>query len=141
PGRYNEIPLAIVAEELGLTLDEINSIAGDHLLNISTQTHFFSGARIIRSELARLHEVGAGELLRLANQELDEIFEDAVGYFHAGDLERAEKASKRMESRVSYSSYTWACEIALELLKGQYEDAVSSIRFLCRMDDLQETAT
>src|SRR5215204_4426621 len=32
PGRYNEIPLAIAAEELDLTLDEINSIASDNLL-------------------------------------------------------------------------------------------------------------
>src|SRR2546421_1393492 len=56
PGLYNEIPLAIAAEELGLTLDEINSIAGDNLLEISTRTHSFSGSRIIRSTLAKLHE-------------------------------------------------------------------------------------
>ncbi|PYS92535.1 MAG: hypothetical protein DMF64_08555 [Acidobacteria bacterium] len=100
PGQYNEIPLAIVAEELGLTLNEINSIAGDGLLQISTRTHSFFGSRITRGELARLHEVGAGELLRLAQQELNEIFADAVGYFHAGDLERAEEASKRMDARL-----------------------------------------
>lgn len=91
PSSYNEIPLAIVAEELGLTLSEINSIACDDLMEISTQTHSFPGSRITRSELARLHEVGAEELLRLANQELDEIFEDAIRYFHAGDIERAER--------------------------------------------------
>lgn len=139
PGPYNEIPLAIVAEELGLTLSEMNSIAGDNLVEISTQTYYFSGSRITRQELSRLHEVGAGELLRLANQELDEIFEDAISYFHAGDIERAEKASKRMDARVTYSSYTWVCELALELLRGKYEDAISSIRYICRMDDLEST--
>lgn len=140
PGRYNEIPLAIAAEELGLTLDEINSIAGDGLLEISTQTYYFSGSRITRGELARLHEVGAGELLRLANQELDEIFEDAVRYFHAGDLERAEKAAKRMDDRRTYTPLTWVCEIALDLLRGKYEDVVSSVRYICKKDDLHETA-
>jgi predicted Zn-dependent protease len=128
-----------VAEELGLTLSEINSIASDDLLEISTQTHSFSGSRITRNELARLHEIGADELLRLANQELDEIFEDSVRYFHAGDIELAEKASKRMDSRVTYSPYTWVCELGLELLKGKYEDAISSIRYICRMDDLEST--
>jgi tetratricopeptide (TPR) repeat protein len=140
PGPYNEIPLAIAAEELGLTLDEINSIAGDNLLEISTRTHYFIGSRITRSELERLHEVGAGELLRLANQELDEIFEDAIGYFHAGDLKRAEKAAKRIESRVTYTPYMLICELALELLKGEYENAISSIRYICRMDDMEAAA-
>src|SRR5215207_5557760 len=51
-GRYNEIPLAIAAEELNLTLDEITLIAGDGLLEISTQTYYFSGSGITRSELA-----------------------------------------------------------------------------------------
>jgi tetratricopeptide (TPR) repeat protein len=139
PSSYNEIPLASVAEELGLTLSEMNSIASDDLVEISTQTHSFPGSRITRQELARLHEVGADELLRLTNQELDEIFEDAVRYFHAGDIERAEKASKRMDSRVTYSSYTWINELALELLKGKYEEAISSIRYICRMDDLEST--
>lgn len=140
PGPYNEIPLATVAEELGLTFDEINSIAGDNLIVISTQTHYFAGSRITRSELGRLHEVGAGELLRLANQEFDEIFEDAVRYFHAGDLERAEEAAKRMDERVTYSSHTWVCEIALDLLRGKYEEVVSSVRYICKKDDLHETA-
>jgi hypothetical protein len=140
PGPYNEIPLGIAAEELGLTLDEINSIASDNLLEISTRTHYFIGSRITRSELERLHEVGAGELLRLANQELDEIFEDAVRYFQAGDLERAENASKRMESRVSYGPHTWVCEIVLDLLRGKYEAVISSVRHICRMDDLDGTA-
>ena len=140
PGRYNEIPLAVAAEELGLTLDEITSIAGDGLLEISTQTYYFSGSRITRGELARLHEVGAGELLRLANQELDEIFEDAARYFHAGDLERAEKAAKRMDDRGTYTPLTWVCEIALDLLRGKYDDVVSSVRYICKKDDLHETA-
>jgi hypothetical protein len=140
PGRHNEIPLAIVAEDLGLTLGEISSIAGDELLQISTRNNSFPGSRVTRDELARLHEVGAEELLRLANQELDEIFEDAVRCFHAGDLERAEKASKRMDARVSYSSYTLVCELAIELLSGKYEEAVSSIRYICKMDDMDATA-
>jgi hypothetical protein len=139
PGRYNEIPLAIVAEELGLTLDEITSIAGDNLLEVSTKTYYFSGSRITRSELARLHEVGAGELLRLANQELDEIFEDAVRYFHAGDLKRAEESAKRMEERATYTPLSWVCEIALDLTRGKYEDVISSVRYICRKDDLHET--
>jgi len=140
PGPYNEIPLAIAAEELGLTLDDICSIAGDNLVEISTQTYFFAGSRITRSELARLHEVGAGLLLKLAHQEFDEIFEDAVRYFHVGDLEQAEKASKRMDGRVTYSQHTWVCEIALDLLRGKYEEVVASVRYICKKDDLHDTA-
>lgn len=139
PGPYNELPLAIVAEELGLTLDEINSIAGDNLLEISTRTYYSTGSRITRSELVRLHEVGAVELLRLANQDLDEIFEDAVRYFHSGDLKRAEEAAKRMDERVTYTPLTWVCEIALDLMRGKYEDVISSVRYICRKDDLHET--
>jgi hypothetical protein len=139
PGPYNEIPLAIVAEELDLTLDEINSITRDSLVEISTQTHYFSGSRITRSELAKLHEVGAGELLRLAHQEMDEIFEDAVKYFRIGDLDQAEKASKRMDARATYSPNMWICEMVLDLLKGKYEKVVSSLRHICRMDDPDST--
>jgi hypothetical protein len=139
PGPYNELPLAIVAEELGLTLDEINSIAGDNLLEISTRTYYSTGSRITRSELARLHEVGAVELLRLASQELDEIFDDAVRYFHAGDLKRAEQSAKRMEERSTYTPLSWVCEIALDLTRGKYEDVISSVRYICRKDDLHET--
>lgn len=140
PGPYNEIPLAIAAEELDLTLDEITSVARDNLIQISTPTHSFSGSRITRAELARLHEVGAGELLRLANQELEEIFEDIVGYLHAGDLERAEEATKRMDERVTYSPLVWVCEMALDLLRGRYDDLISSVRHICRMDDLDGAA-
>lgn len=139
PGRYNEVPLAVAAEELGLTLDEMKSIAGDHLLQVSTETHSFAGSRITRGELARLHEAGAEELLRLVSQDLDEMFEDVLTHFHEGDKERIEAALKRMERRVTYSPLTYACEVALDLMRGRYDDAVSSVRYICRTEDTDAT--
>lgn len=141
PGPYNEIPLAVAAEEIGLTLDEMTSIAGDGLVEISTRSYYPAGSRVTRSELARMHEVGPGELLRLANQELDEIFEDVVGLLQAGDLGAAEKAYARMDARVSYSQYTWVCEIALDLLRGKYEEVIWAVRHICRDGDLDATVT
>lgn len=140
PGPYNEIPLAVAAEELGLTLDEIVSVAGDGLAEISTPAHSFAGSRVTREELARLHEVGAPELLRLSGQELEEIFEDVVDCLHAGDLKAAEKSYARMDSRVSYSQYTWVCEIALDLLRGRYEEVIWAVRHVCKKDDLDGSA-
>jgi hypothetical protein len=45
-----------------------------------------------------------------------------------------------MDGRVTYSPLVWVCEMALDLLRGRYDDLISSVRHICRMDDLDGTA-
>ena len=44
-----------------------------------------------------------------------------------------------MDERATYTPLTWVCEIALDLVRGKYEDVISSVRYICRKDDLHET--
>ena len=122
PTEYNEIPLAIAATELGVTLNEISEIVREELIETSFDGEYRAGARITREELARAIEIGASELVRIAQQSAEEIFEEAVQFLHDGNLEAAEKSFERIESfdYRSSSKYYIACEIGIILLRGDY---------------------
>lgn len=84
-----------------------------------------------REEIARAAEVGTEELLRIAYQSAEDVFEEAIEFMRAGDLARVEKALERMES-FSYDSsrYYWrALEIAVNLMRGSYEELKDAFRF------------
>jgi hypothetical protein len=135
PGEYAELPAAVVAEELGLSLDQVNSMLRGGELDPSDTSEGSKNDRVSRAELERALEVGTGELLRMLGQEADEIFEEAVGLAHARDLEKIEKAYKRIESRDGYRGMRVpALGIAIELLKGDVEGAQSSLRIWMDMD-------
>jgi hypothetical protein len=132
PGEYDELPVALVAEELGVSSEKISSLLRGGELEQSDES---KKDYVSRAELERALEVGVEELLRLSSQEPDEIFEEAIGYVHAGDLKRAEKAYLRIEARDSYRGMRVpALGIALELLKGDIEGAQFSLRLWLDMD-------
>lgn len=140
PGEYEELPPAIIAEELGLTLDEVSSMIYRGELEPSDTSEDSKKNRVDRAELERALDIGAEELLRLSNQESSEIFEDAIPYFHNGNIEQAEKAYQRIYARDSWrGSFAPACEVALDLLKGNLEDAQTSVKYICEYDSTDGT--
>lgn len=134
PGEYEELPFAVVAEELGVSVSAVGLIVGS-LRELEPIDEDARHDRVTRSELDRIFEIGTEELLRLADQESPEIFEEALPYFHAGDVEMAEKAYRRIKVRDSWhGSHAPACELALDLLKGDLHGAMDRVRHMCEMD-------
>lgn len=137
PIDYNEIPLAIAATELGVTLNEMLGIVREELIKVSFDGEYRAGARISREELARAIEIGADELVRIAEQSVEEIFEEAVKLLHAGNLEAAERAYERIE-KFGYSSHQYSipCGIGLELLRGDFDALSHSFWFVDSYDEI-----
>lgn len=127
PTEYNEIPLAIAATELGVTLNEMLQIVNEELIETSFDGEYRAGARINRDELARAVEVGADELVRIAEQPVEEVFEDGLQHLRDINVEAAEKVLERIYSfdYRSYFPYSIAYSTALDLAQGDY----SSISF------------
>ena len=143
PTEYHEIPLAIAATELGISLNEMLQIVREELVEISFDGEYHEGDRINREELARAIEIGAGELLRIANQSIEEIFEESLQFLHDGNLQAAEKAYERMEKfdyQVNYQ-YSIAYGIGLELLRGDFDALKSSFWFRDSYDEMRLAAT
>lgn len=129
PGEYEELPVAVVAEELGISSDKVIAMLRGGELEPSEAGEESRRDRVSRAELERALDVGVEELLRLSAQESEPIFEDAVTHVQAGDLQKAEKAYQRIEARDSYRGMRVpALTIALELLKGDLEGAQFSLR-------------
>jgi hypothetical protein len=143
PSDYNEIPLAIAATELGVTLNEMMQIVSEELVETSFDGEYRAGARITREELARAIEIGADEMVRIAEQSIEEIFEDAVQFLHARNIEAAEKAHERMNRFGYESSYQYwiTCGIGIELLKGDYNGLSRSFWFVDSYDEIRLAAT
>jgi hypothetical protein len=136
PGEYNEIPLAIAAEELGIRLNEILEIVREDLVELSFEGKYKAGSRINREELGRLLEIGAVELLRIARQELEEIFADAVRYLHAGEIEKAQKSYDRLDWHSScIHPLAIALETGLFYSRRDYDELKQSLRFITEMDN------
>jgi hypothetical protein len=141
PTEYNEIPLAIAATELGVTLNEMLAIVREELVETSFDGEYHAGARITREELARVIEIGADELVRVTEQSVEEIFEEAVQFLHAGNLEAAEKANERIE-KFGYESHQYSipCGIGLELLRSDYDALSHSFWFVDSYDEMRLAA-
>jgi hypothetical protein len=141
PGEYEELPFAVVAEELGITADKVSLLISLREIEPSSTGEDSKRDRIARAEMEWALEIGAEELLRLADQESPEIFEEAMPYFHAGDVEMAEKAYRRIKERDSWhGSHAPACELALDLLKGDVHGAMDRVKHMCEMDANYQTA-
>jgi len=138
PGEYNELPIAVVADELGLTMNEVSIMIGQGEIPTPDEDE---QERVTRDELARLAEVGTEALKRLSDQEAPEIFEQAVPFLQRGELERAEREYKRLEARdSSIGPYAYAYRMALDLAKGEY-DFDWSLKFISRRDSTERAAT
>lgn len=140
PTEYNEIPLSIAATELGVTLNEMSQIVREELVETSFSGEYRTGARITREELARAIEIGAEELVRIAEQSVEEVFADGLQHLRAGDVEAAEKALERIYSFDYRSGFPYwiSYNTALELVKGDY--SCISFRFLTSYEDTELAA-
>lgn len=128
PGEYDELPAAIVADELGLSLSQITKlIKNGEIITSGRQAH----ERISRQELERLAKITTNEILQQLKEDVDEIFSQAVVQIRSGDLNSAERSYYRLKARQSsIGDYSLATEIALQLVKGMYEKAENNIKFI-----------
>ncbi|MBK8464905.1 MAG: hypothetical protein IPL32_03660 [Chloracidobacterium sp.] len=135
PEEYNEIPLAVAAEELGITLNEILEVVKIGLIELSAEGLFAASARITRDELGRAIEVGAEELLRVATQEEEEVFADGLEFLRAGDVAAAERCLDRIYGFRGYSKpYDICYELGVELISGRFDEVVSSLGYIGKQE-------
>lgn len=128
PGEYDELPVAIVADELGLSLSQMYMlIKSGEIITSGRHAH----ERISRRELERLAKISVYEILHQSKQDVDQIFSQAVAQVRSGDLNSAERSYHRLKARQSsIGNFSLATEIAIQLAKGMYEKANSNIKFI-----------
>jgi hypothetical protein len=133
PGEYDELPVAVVADEIGLTYEHVRSLIK---LGEIEATGRPAHERICRGELERIAADGVPTLLRLSREEPAEIFEQAVPHLQSGDLEKARKAYRRLEARQSWRGpHAPAFLVGLELAGGELEGATSSMKLIYEHED------
>ncbi|MCW5961027.1 MAG: hypothetical protein KIS76_12765 [Pyrinomonadaceae bacterium] len=132
PSEYAEIPIAIAAAELGTSLNELLEVFSEKLVEMNSSGVYKAGSRISREELTRLMEIGADELVRIARQPIEEIFDEAVASIHAGDLEAAQNSYERIERFPYQCNYAYwiACEIGIDLLTGEFASLADPFWFI-----------
>jgi hypothetical protein len=141
PADYNEIPLAVAATEIGVTLNEMLDIISEGLIKTSFDGAYKASARISREELALAIGLGSEELLRIINQDVDEIFADAVNYLHNSNPEAAQKAYDRIDKHYScIHPHAIAIEVGIHLFHRNYEEVRSSLNFIARRREDSELA-
>jgi hypothetical protein len=138
PGEYDELAVATVADELGITCNQIRYlIKSGEIEGTGKGGH----ERVSRVELERITALGAAELLRLSRQESAEIFEEAVPHLRSGDLELSERAYRRLRARGSWQEpYVSAFLLCLEIAKGDFESARAKIKIIHECEDPFEKA-
>jgi hypothetical protein len=133
PGEYYELPIAVVADELGLTYERVRSLIKLGEIEVTGRP---AHERICRSELERVATAGVPELLRLSREEPVEIFKWAVPHLQSGDLKAARKAYRRLEARQSWRGpQAPAFLVALELASGELDGATSSMKLIYEHED------
>jgi hypothetical protein len=133
PGEYDQLPPAVVAEELGTTADKVRLlIKGGEILATGKPAHEY----VSRDELAAACEAGVTELLRRLDQEASSIFEESVAYLHQGQLLLAEKACGRLVARESMvGAFALPYETAFYLARGELDEVDASLDFIGRAED------
>lgn len=128
PGEYNELPMVVVADELGLSLKQVRQLIN---LGEIDATGKHAHEYISRNELERLAKLGPSEILRLSKQELDVIFSQAVDDLRSSDIVSAERSYRRLKARqTSIGTHALAVEIALNLVRGKFEEARRVVQFI-----------
>jgi hypothetical protein len=134
PGEYAELPAAVVADELGVSYEQVRDLVK---LGEIAATGRTAHERISRVELERVAALGPAELIRLSRQESSEIFEQAILLLQGGDLKEAERAYQRLDARLSWRGpYAPAFLVGLELAKGDFNGALSSVKLIHEHNDL-----
>lgn len=128
PGEYDELPIAVIADELGFRLEQIKQLIklGDVEV-VGRRAH----ERVSRGELERLAVLGIDEMLRQSTQSEDALFVEAVSQLRCGDVVAAERSYRRLKARQScVGNHALATEVALKLTKGMYAEAGRVIKFI-----------
>jgi hypothetical protein len=134
PGEYDELPVAVVADELGLTSEQVRNLIRLGEIEASGKA---AHERICRAELERVAVVGGPALLRLSAEEPADIFEQAVPQLQKGDLEAAQRAYRRLEARQGWRGpHAPVFLVSLELATGDLDGALSSAKLIYEYEDL-----
>jgi len=141
PDKYDELPFAVVADQLGISIGEVKTLVWGGELEPSDLSYESKRDRVARAEIERAQEIGVEELLRLNEQTSYQIFEAALPYLQSGDILQAQKAYRRLEARGSLTSdLTSAFRIALDLLIGDIEEAGRSFKWAIKRDGIDRTS-
>jgi hypothetical protein len=128
PGEYDQLPVAVVADEIGLRLDQIKQLIKLGDVKVAGRR---AHERVSRRELERLARLGIDELLRQSSQSADAVFGEAVSQLRRGDVASTERAYLRLKARQScVGNHALATEVALKLIKGLYAEAERVIKFI-----------
>jgi len=133
PGEYDQLPPAVVADELGTTTAKVRLlIKSGEILASGKPAHEY----VSREELAVACEAGVKELLRRLEQEAAEIFEESVAYLRLGQLGLAERACRRLIARESIvGPFAFPYETALLLARAELDDVEAMLNFIRRAED------
>lgn len=136
PGEYDELPAAIVADELGLTHEQVRSLIK---LGEIAATGRTAHERVCRRELERVITLGGPALLRLGKEEPADIFEQVILLLQNSDLEAARRAYRRLEARQSWRGpHAPAFLVGLELASGELDGALSSLKLIYEHEDQRQ---
>jgi cell division septum initiation protein DivIVA len=132
PGEYDQLPSAVVAEELGTTTAKVRLlIKGGEILASGKPAHEY----VSREELAIACETGVEELLRRLEQDAAEVFEESVEYLRQRQPRLAERACGRLVARESVAgAFALPYETALFLAKGELDEVDARLRFIRRAE-------
>jgi hypothetical protein len=132
PGEYDQLPPAVVAEELGTTTAKVRLlIKGGEIPASGKPAHEY----VSREELAAACELGVKELLRRLDQAADEVFEESVAYLRQGQLDSAERACRRLVARESIAgAFALPYETALLLARAELDEADARLRVIGRAE-------
>lgn len=128
PGEYDELPVAVIADEIGLRLDQVRQLIRlGEVEAAGRRAH----ERVSRRELERLAGMGVDEIQKRADESVDVVFGQAVSQLRSGDLLSAETSYRRLQAREScIGNYALATEVAIKLAKGLFEEAERAISFI-----------
>jgi hypothetical protein len=135
PGEYNQLPPAVIAEELDTTTSRVRLlIKGGEIMASGKPAHEY----VSREELADACQAGVKELMRRLSQEAHEIFEESVAYLHQGRLRLAEKSCRRLVARESIvGTFALPYETALLLAQGDLDEVEARLTFIRRAGDTE----
>jgi hypothetical protein len=135
PGEYNQLPPAVVAEELGTTTSRVRLlIKGGEILASGKPAHEY----VSREELGAASEAGIKELLRRLEQETAEVFEESIEYLREGQQDSADRACRRLIARESIAgAFALPYETALFLARADLEEVDARLRFIMRAGETE----
>jgi hypothetical protein len=138
PEEYDSLPPAGAADELGISLDEMNHLIARGEISICSEFTFSGVDLINREEIFRIQEIGVENALAEAGKSAFEIFRETIEAADPLSLEAINSAIDRIEARDRFADCQWPLEVAKELLSGNLEEAVSSVRWHSRRDDFED---